>query len=103
MTTRALATKLKRLEKLAKMHPGWHDAEDSSPPVALPSVEEFRVLSLEEQKRLLSAWRPPPSERGATSSRGVGEVACPGEDTPDGGGDGAARPALRRLLRQIAY
>jgi hypothetical protein len=41
------------------MCPGWHDAEDSSPPVVLPPVDEFRVLPLEEQKRLLSAWRPP--------------------------------------------
>jgi hypothetical protein len=62
MTTRALATKLKRLEKLAKSRPGWHDAEDSSPPVVLPPVDEFRVLPLDEQKRLLSVWRPPPSE-----------------------------------------
>jgi hypothetical protein len=55
MTTRALATKLKRLEKLARMRPGWDDPADSSPPVVLPPVEEFRVLPLDEQKQLLSA------------------------------------------------
>jgi hypothetical protein len=59
MTTRALATKLRRLENLAKMCPDWNDLEDSSPPVVLPPVEEFRVLPLDEQKWLLSAWRPP--------------------------------------------
>ena len=62
MTTRALAVKVPRLENLAKMRPGWSDPADSSPPVVLPPVEEFRVLPLDEQKRLLSAWRPPPSE-----------------------------------------
>jgi hypothetical protein len=30
MTVRALATKLKRLENLAKMRPRWHDAANSS-------------------------------------------------------------------------
>jgi hypothetical protein len=64
MTTRALATKLRRLESLVKRRPGWNDAEDSSPPVVLPPLEEFRVLPLEEQKRVLSAWRPPLSEEG---------------------------------------
>ena len=58
MTTRALATKLRCLENLAKMRPGWNDVEDSSPPVVLPPVEEFRGLPLGVQKRLLSAWRP---------------------------------------------
>ena len=62
MTTRALATKLKRLERLARLRPDWDDTEDSSPPVVLPPLEEFRVLPLEEQKQLLSAWRPPLSE-----------------------------------------
>jgi hypothetical protein len=62
MTARALATKLKRLERLAKMRLHWDDTADSSQRVVLPPVEEFRVLPLGEQKRLLSAWRPPPSE-----------------------------------------
>ena len=62
MTTRALATKLRRLENLARRRPGWHDPADCSPPVVLPPVEEFRVLPLDEQKRLLSAWRPPPRD-----------------------------------------
>jgi hypothetical protein len=62
MTTRALATKLRRLENLAKMRPGWHDPADCSPSVVMPPVEEFRVLPLAEQKRLLSAWRPPPCD-----------------------------------------
>jgi hypothetical protein len=62
MPTRALATKLRRLENPAKMRPGWHDAVDSSPPVVLPPVEEFRLLPLAEQKRLLLAWRPPPCD-----------------------------------------
>jgi hypothetical protein len=61
MTTRALAMKLKRLENQAKMRLDWNNAEDSSPPVVLPPLEEFRVLPLEEQKRLLSACRPPHS------------------------------------------
>ena len=60
MTTRALATKLRRLESLVKRRPGWNDAEDSSPPVVLPPVEEFRVLPLDEQKRLLLSWRLTP-------------------------------------------
>ncbi len=60
MTTRALAMKLRRLENLTKKRLDWNDAEDSSPPVVLPPVEEFRVLPLDEQKRLLSAWRPAP-------------------------------------------
>jgi hypothetical protein len=30
--------------------------------VILPPVEEFRLLPLAEQKRLLSAWRPPPCD-----------------------------------------
>jgi hypothetical protein len=49
MTTRALAMKLRRLENRAKMRPGWRDAEDSSPPMVLPPVEEFHVLPLDEQ------------------------------------------------------
>jgi hypothetical protein len=48
MTTRALARKLKRLESLAKMRPGWNDTADASPPVVLPPVEEFRLLPLDE-------------------------------------------------------
>jgi hypothetical protein len=62
MTARALATKIKRLENLAKRPPDWNDAEGSSPSVVLPPVEKFRVLPLDEQKRLLSAWRPPISD-----------------------------------------
>lgn len=62
MTTRTLATKLRRLEKLARMRPGWHDPAATSPPVVLPPVEEFRLLPLEEQKRLLWAWQSPPSD-----------------------------------------
>jgi hypothetical protein len=38
MTTRALATKLRRLESLAKMHPRWHDAVDASPPVVFLNI-----------------------------------------------------------------
>ena len=59
MTTRALAMKLRRLENLAKMRPGWDDTADSSPPVVLPPVEEFRVLPLEEQKRLRPSRKRP--------------------------------------------
>jgi hypothetical protein len=62
MTTRSLATKLRRLERLVKGRAGWTDPADSSPLVVLPPVEEFRTLPLEEQKRLLSAWRPPPCD-----------------------------------------
>jgi hypothetical protein len=62
MKTRALATKLQRLEGLVRRRPGWHDAADSSQQVALPPVEYFRLLPLDEQKPLLSAWRPPLSE-----------------------------------------
>ncbi len=58
MTTRALARKLRRLENQAKLRPGWHDPADSSPPVVLPPVDEFRLLPLDEQKRLLASWRP---------------------------------------------
>jgi hypothetical protein len=58
MTARSLATKLRRLENLVKRRPGWNDAAASFPPVVLPLAEEFRVLPAEEQKRLLSAWRP---------------------------------------------
>jgi hypothetical protein len=60
MTTRTLATKLRRLENLAKMRPGWHDTAADSQRVVLPPLEEFRVLPLDEQKRPLLAWRPPP-------------------------------------------
>lgn len=62
MTTRSLATKLRRLEGLVNRRPGGNDPADRSPPVVLPPVEEFRVLPVEEQKRLLSAWRPPPCD-----------------------------------------
>src|SRR5262249_11522811 len=54
MTTRALATKLRRLENQAKTRPGRHDAAADFPPVFLPPVEVFRVLPLDEQKRLLT-------------------------------------------------
>jgi hypothetical protein len=60
MTTRALATKLRRRENQAKIHPDWDDTADSSPSVILPPVDEFRVLPLDEQKRLLLSWRPTP-------------------------------------------
>ena len=60
MTTRALATKLRRLENQAKIHPDWDDTADSSPSVILPPVDEFRVLPLDEQKRLLLSWRLTP-------------------------------------------
>lgn len=59
MTTRALAMKLRRLENLTKMRPGWHDTAATFQQVVLPPLDEFRVLPLDEQKRLLSAWRPP--------------------------------------------
>jgi hypothetical protein len=61
MTIRALATKLKRLENRTKRRPGWNDSADSTPPVVLPPVEEFRVQPLDEQKRLLASGRPLPS------------------------------------------
>jgi hypothetical protein len=59
-TTRALAVKLKRLENRVKMRPGWYDAEIASEKEVLPPLEAFVVRPLDEQKRLLSAWRPTP-------------------------------------------
>jgi hypothetical protein len=49
MTTRTLARKLRRLENLFKRRRGWNDPTASFPLVALPSLEEFRVLPLDDQ------------------------------------------------------